>query len=184
MHVDRGMSCRSLSSKMFKTLSFRCVPTRASNVRRSLNRLCAAVPDVPGQPDAAPEDSIANVSGDSQLGADLGRQVDKHVNPVTGNPQTGKLIDVYFEIGSLAIVVLLSAWSLFNAQHVLKQVGGADMFREPATKQEWMAMDTKSIYGPCGGSQEHDEAMEDLFEGRPCTSDDYARLLPATQNNK
>ena len=99
---------------------------------------------------------------------------DKHINPKTGNPQvgrvragigkrafvagdspahqnphmhmqTGQLIDVYFEIGSAAVVVLLAFWSLWNVRGVLNQVGAADKMREPASKTEWMAHDTKNV---------------------------------------
>lgn len=37
------------------------------------------------------------------------------------------------------------------------------------------------VYGPCGGSQNPQAAMEDLLEGRPCRSDEYRRAPPATQ---
>jgi hypothetical protein len=59
-----------------------------------------------------------------------------YISPATGNPQTGKLIDVYFEVASLAAVVVLS---------VLFQTGNADDFRQPAAKTEWLAMDNKNV---------------------------------------
>jgi hypothetical protein len=67
------------------------------------------------------------------------------ISPATGNPQTGKLIDVYFELASLAAVVILSAWSMYNVKDVIFQTGNADDIRQPAAKTEWLAMDNKNV---------------------------------------
>eukprot|EP01025_Chloroclados_australasicus_P014196 TRINITY_DN1664_c0_g1_i11.p2 TRINITY_DN1664_c0_g1~~TRINITY_DN1664_c0_g1_i11.p2 ORF type:complete len:157 (+),score=25.05 TRINITY_DN1664_c0_g1_i11:194-664(+) len=100
-------------------------------------------------------------------------------NPVTGNPQTGKLIDVYFEVGAMLVVVAVALASWFNAQDVLKQTASADSVREPASKQEWLALDSKGVYGPCGGNQGSNAAIEDMLEGRPCTTAEYVRFAPS-----
>eukprot|EP01025_Chloroclados_australasicus_P042277 TRINITY_DN449_c0_g1_i1.p1 TRINITY_DN449_c0_g1~~TRINITY_DN449_c0_g1_i1.p1 ORF type:complete len:219 (+),score=25.25 TRINITY_DN449_c0_g1_i1:64-720(+) len=105
-------------------------------------------------------------------------------NPKTGNPQTGKLIDVYFEVGSMLVVIAVAVASWMNASHVLQQTGSADSVREPASKQEWLAMDSKGVYGPCGGDQVSDAAIEDMLEGRPCTTAEYARAAPAAQTKQ
>jgi hypothetical protein len=76
---------------------------------------------------------------------DAGKEVDPTINPATGNPQTGKLIDVYFEVGSILVVVALSFWSMWNVKDVLNQTSQADAMREPAAKTEWLAMDNKNV---------------------------------------
>jgi hypothetical protein len=71
------------------------------------------------------------------------------ISPVTGNPQTGKLIDVYFEVATILVVVVVSFWSLWNVKDVLTQTGSADSLRQPAAKTEWLAMDNKDVRSPC-----------------------------------
>ena len=67
------------------------------------------------------------------------------INPVTGNPQTGKLIDLYFEVFSILVVVALSFWSLYNVKDVIDQTDSADALRQPAAKTEWLALDNKDV---------------------------------------
>lgn len=70
------------------------------------------------------------------------------INPVTGNPQTGKLIDLYFEVFSILVVVALSFWSLYNVKDVIDQTDSADALRQPAAKTEWLALDNKDVRPP------------------------------------
>lgn len=67
------------------------------------------------------------------------------INPVTGNPQTGKLIDLYIEVASILVVVALSFWSMYNVKDVIDQTDGADAIRQPAAKTEWLALDNKDV---------------------------------------
>lgn len=110
-----------------------------------------------------------------------GEHSDDNVNPYTGNPQTGKLIDEYLWMGPLLAVIILGFVSLYNAQDVLRQTSRADQTRAPADKAEWLAMDNSNIYGPCGRAQGGDDALEDLLEGRPCPPETYNRAPPNTQ---
>lgn len=71
--------------------------------------------------------------------------IDPTINPTTGNPQTGKLIDVYFEVGSFLVVVAVAFASLWNVKDVLNQTSAADSLREPASKSEWVAMDNQNV---------------------------------------
>lgn len=74
-----------------------------------------------------------------------GEQSDDNVNPYTGNPQTGKLIDEYLWMGALLAVILLGFVSLYTAQDVLRQTSRADQTRAPADKAEWLAMDNSNV---------------------------------------
>lgn len=74
--------------------------------------------------------------------------VDPTVNPVTGNPQTGKLIDVYFEVGSFLVVVAVAFASMWNVKDVVNQTSSADSLRQPASKAEWVAMDNQNVRHP------------------------------------
>jgi hypothetical protein len=73
------------------------------------------------------------------------KPTDPTINAVTGNPQTGKLIDVYFEVGAFLVVVAVAFLSLWNVQDVLTQTSQADSIREPANKAEWARMDSKEV---------------------------------------
>eukprot|EP00892_Ulva_mutabilis_P002107 jgi/Ulvmu1/11898/UM081_0057.1 len=132
---------------------------RSSVARRTVVPRAAA----PESPDQTPEVTEA---------------VDLTVNPITGNPQTGKLIDVYFEVGSFLVVVAVAFASMWNVKDVLNQTSSADSLREPASKAEWVAMDNQNVYGPCGGAQGSAAAMEDLLEGKPCVPAEYSRAAP------
>lgn len=71
--------------------------------------------------------------------------VNSFISPVTGNPQTGKLIDLYFEFGAILAIVVLSFWSMYNVRDVVDQTGNADAFRQPAPKTEWLALDNQDV---------------------------------------
>lgn len=73
---------------------------------------------------------------------------DPSINPVTGNPQTGKLIDVYFEVGAFLVIVAVAFASMWNVKDVLNQTSAADSLREPASKAEWVAMDNQNVRHP------------------------------------
>jgi hypothetical protein len=70
---------------------------------------------------------------------------DDNINPLTGNPQTGKLIDEYLWIVPLLTVIAVGFVSLWNAQDVLSQTNAADKVRAPADKTEWLAMDNANV---------------------------------------
>lgn len=161
---------------------------RSSAARRTVVPRAAA----PESPDQTPVEEAA----------------DPTVNPVTGNPQTGKLIDVYFEVGAFLAIVAVAFVSMWNVKDVVNQTSTADSLREPASKSEWVAMDNQNVrplfccclvhshrspalvlsmadslhalqvYGPCGGSQGSAAAMEDLLEGKPCVPAEYSRAAP------
>lgn len=99
---------------------------RANLPRRAVLARAAA----PESPDQTPE---------------VEKAVDPAVNPTTGNPQTGKLIDVYFEVGAFLAVVVVAFASLWNVKDVVNQTSAADSFREPASKTEWVAMDNQNV---------------------------------------
>eukprot|EP01025_Chloroclados_australasicus_P014200 TRINITY_DN1664_c0_g1_i8.p2 TRINITY_DN1664_c0_g1~~TRINITY_DN1664_c0_g1_i8.p2 ORF type:complete len:163 (+),score=30.43 TRINITY_DN1664_c0_g1_i8:75-563(+) len=139
---------------------------------KAVGRVMRVAPRAVARPDEMPE-----FNPEAESPAPIQPKVS--VNPKTGNPQTGKLLDVYFEVGAMLVVVAVALASWFNAQDVLKQTASADSVREPASKQEWLALDSKGVYGPCGGNQGSDAAIEDMLEGRPCTTAEYARFAPS-----
>lgn len=90
----------------------------------------------------------AAAPGSSDQTPEAENVVDPSINPVTGNPQTGKLIDVYFEVGSFLVVVAVAFASMWNVKDVLNQTSSADSLRQPAPKAEWVAMDNQNVRHP------------------------------------
>lgn len=56
-----------------------------------------------------------------------------------------QLIDVYFEVFAMLAVVLVAVVSMMNAKDVITQTASADKLREPASKVEWLAADSKDV---------------------------------------
>lgn len=78
---------------------------------------------------------------------------DLHINPDTGNPQTGKVIDEYLWLVPLLAVIAIGFVSLGNVGDVLQQVGQADSIRAPADRYEWTNLDNQDVRAPdCAAS--------------------------------
>ena len=74
---------------------------------------------------------------------------ERQINPATGNPQTGKVIDEYLWLVPLLAVVAVAFSSLGNARDVLQQVGRADSMRAPADRYEWTNLDMQDVRSRC-----------------------------------
>lgn len=124
MYIQMMLSSRKLAFKGVAAPCKRCV----------LRRAAAHESPEPSDPAAV-----------EKLQSQEDRFVDSSISPVTGNPQTGKLIDVYFEVGAFLAVVAMSFWSMYNVKDVVDQTAIADSVRQPAVKTEWLAMDNKDV---------------------------------------
>lgn len=110
-------------------------------------RFAKALPCMPAAPRRA---VVARAAApESEPAPEPEKVVDPTINPVTGNSQTGKLIDVYFEVGSLLVVVAVAFASMWNVKDVVNQTSAADSLREPASKAEWVAMDNQNVRFHC-----------------------------------